>query len=53
MIDQVPEEIQAEIKKNIPSGDFGDPENIYKAVKFLISANYVNGSSIDINGGLY
>lgn len=53
MIEQVPEEKQVEIKKNIPSGDFGDPENIFKAVKFLIDTGYVNGSSIDINGGLF
>lgn len=53
MIEQLPEELQDEIKKSIPTGDFGDPENIYKAVRFLIESNYVNGSSIDINGGLF
>jgi NAD(P)-dependent dehydrogenase (short-subunit alcohol dehydrogenase family) len=53
MIEQVPEELQNELKKSIPTGDFGDPENIYKAVRFLIESNYVNGSSIDINGGLF
>ena len=53
MMEQVPEELQDEIKKSIPTGDFGDPENIYKAVRFLIESNYVNGSSIDINGGLF
>lgn len=53
MIEQVPEELQNELKKSIPSGSFGDPEDIYKAVRFLIESNYVNGSSIDINGGLF
>jgi len=53
MIEQVPEELQDEIKKSIPTGDFGDPEDIYKAVRFLIESSYVNGSSIDINGGLF
>jgi NAD(P)-dependent dehydrogenase (short-subunit alcohol dehydrogenase family) len=53
MIEQVPEELQNELKKSIPSGNFGDPEDIYKAVRFLIESNYVNGSSIDINGGLF
>ena len=53
MIEQVSEELQDEIKKSIPAGDFGDPENIYKAIRFLIESNYVNGSSIDINGGLF
>ena len=53
MIEHVPEELQDELKKSIPTGDFGDPENIYKAVRFLIETSYVNGSSIDINGGLF
>ena len=53
MIEQIPKELQDEIKKSIPTGDFGDPENIYRAVRFLIESSYVNGSSIDINGGLF
>ena len=53
MIEQVPEDLQNELKKSIPSGNFGDPEDIYKAVRFLIDSPYVNGTSIDINGGLF
>lgn len=53
MINDVPRDFQKAIKEKIPSGNFGDPENIFKAVKFLIEADYVNGTSIDINGGLY
>ena len=53
MINDVPKDFQKAIKEKIPSGNFGDPENIFKAVKFLIEADYVNGTSIDINGGLY
>ncbi len=52
MIEQVPEELHGELKKSIPTGDFGNPDDIYKAVKFLIDSPYVNGTSIDINGGL-
>lgn len=53
MIEQVSEEMKNELKKTIPTGDFGNPEDIYKAAKFLIDSPYVNGTSLDINGGLF
>ncbi len=52
MINEVPLELQKTIKDRIPSGSFGAPSNIYNAVMFLIQSEYVNGTSIDINGGL-
>ncbi|MEI6346983.1 MAG: SDR family oxidoreductase [Bacteroidota bacterium] len=53
MISEVPSEILASIKKNIPYQELGDPENILNAVKFLIISDYITGTSIDINGGLF
>ncbi len=53
MIKEVPREYQDILKKRIPTGDFGDPENILKTIKLLIETDYINGASIDINGGLY
>ena len=53
MINDVPKEFQKAIKERIPSGNFGDPENIFKAVKFLIEVDYINGTSIDLNSALY
>jgi NAD(P)-dependent dehydrogenase (short-subunit alcohol dehydrogenase family) len=52
MINDVPVEIQNKIKEKIPTNHFGDPINIYNAINFLIASDYVNGTSIDINGGL-
>ena len=52
MIENVPQEYQEIIKRKIPTGEFGSPENIFNAVKFLIETDYINGTSIDINGGL-
>jgi len=52
MINEVPIEFQNTLKTKIPTGDFGDTKNIYNAVLFLIQSEYVNGTSIDINGGL-
>lgn len=53
MIKEVPEKFQEIIKEKIPTGNFGNPENIYKAVKFLMETEYINGTSIDINGAIY
>ena len=53
MIKEVPEKFQEIIKEKIPTGNFGNPENIFNAVKFLIETDYINGTSIDINGGLF
>ena len=52
MIKEVPEKYQAIIKEKIPTGNFGNPENIFRAVKFLIETDYINGTSIDLNSGL-
>lgn len=44
-----------ELKKQIPSGRFGTPEEVAELVGFLISpeAGYITGNVISINGGLY
>ncbi len=53
MIDEVTKEYQEIIKQKIPTGNFGDPENIFQAVNYLIKSDYINGSSIDVNAGLF
>jgi acetoacetyl-CoA reductase/3-oxoacyl-[acyl-carrier protein] reductase len=53
MIKEVPKEFQKVIKEKIPTGSFGNPENIFKAVNFLIETDYINGTSIDLNAGLF
>jgi acetoacetyl-CoA reductase/3-oxoacyl-[acyl-carrier protein] reductase len=53
MISEVPEEYQKALKDKIPAGDFGDPENIYRTIQLIIENDYLNGTSLDINGGLY
>ena len=45
------QDIKNEILKRIPSRKTGDIINIYNAIKFLIKSDYVNGSSIKIDGG--
>jgi 3-oxoacyl-[acyl-carrier protein] reductase len=46
---------QEELKKLIPAGRFGKPEEVAALVGFLVSdgAAYITGEVININGGLY
>jgi NAD(P)-dependent dehydrogenase (short-subunit alcohol dehydrogenase family) len=53
IIREVPEKYRGIIKKKIPTGEFGAPEQIHSAIKCLRETSYINGSSIDVNGGAY
>lgn len=46
---------EAELKKQVPLGRFGLPEEVASLVAFLASAeaSYITGETISINGGLY
>ena len=46
---------EAELKKLIPAGRFGKPEEVASLVAFLASKEsaYITGQVISINGGLY
>ncbi|GAB3493575.1 3-oxoacyl-[acyl-carrier-protein] reductase [Nocardiopsis coralliicola] len=54
MTAQLPEERQAEIKKNIPLGRYGSTAEIAATVRFLASpdAAYITGAVIPVDGGL-
>ena len=53
MINEVPEKFRNEILKQIPKNQFGPLEDIYSTVNYIIDTPYLNGTSIDVNGGLY
>lgn len=46
---------QATLKKLVPAGRFGRPEEVAALVAFLVSddAAYITGETVSINGGLY
>ena len=46
---------EATLKKQIPMGRFGKPEEVADAVAFLVSPNagYITGNVVSINGGMY
>jgi len=49
----IPEEVRAEMLKQIPLGKFGRPQDIADAVLFLASplAAYITGQTLHVNGG--
>jgi acetoacetyl-CoA reductase/3-oxoacyl-[acyl-carrier protein] reductase len=54
MFAKVPADIQAQIKAKIPLHRFAQPEEIAKAVMFLVAdGDYLTGQVIGVNGGAY
>ena len=54
MTEKVPENFRQEYKKAIPANRFGNVNEVADVVAFLISdkASYINGTNININGGI-
>lgn len=54
MTASLPEELQAEYKRNIPAGRFAQPSEVAAAVSWLASddAAYISGAVIPVDGGL-
>ena len=54
MTDSVPEKFRQEYLKAIPANRFGNAKEVAEVVAFLISdkASYINGTNININGGI-
>ena len=55
MTDKIDEKFKEAIISKIPSARLGEPKDIANAVLFLASdqANYINGETIHVNGGMY
>ena len=55
MVMAVPEKVREAIIGMIPTGRLGEPEEIARCVKFLVSddASFINGSTISANGGQF
>jgi 3-oxoacyl-[acyl-carrier protein] reductase len=55
MTDQINEEFKKALLSKIPAGNLGSGEDVSNCVAFLSSdwANYINGETIHVNGGMY
>jgi acetoacetyl-CoA reductase len=55
MVMAVPEKVRESIIAQIPAGRLGEPEEIARAVKFLVSddSGFINGSTISANGAQF
>ena len=55
MTDKINEEFKKTLISKIPSGDLGTGDDVSNCVVFLASdmANYINGETIHVNGGMY
>ncbi len=54
MFESVPAALQTKIKGHIPMGRFAHPEEIAKAVIFLVAdGDYITGQQISVNGGAF
>ena len=54
MTDILPETVKKEILVAIPLGHVGEPEDVAKAVLFLVSpaASYITGQTLCVDGGM-
>ena len=55
MINDVSEDLQENLKQQIPTGELGSPTEIAALIEHLISdkASYITGQTLSINGGLF
>ena len=55
MTDVLPDMVKEELMKRIPMKRLGKPEDIAKAVAYLVSddASYLTGQTLHVNGGMY
>jgi acetoacetyl-CoA reductase len=51
MLNDVPQPILDDIRNGIPQDQFGRPEQIVAAIRYLIESEYTTGQTLHINGG--
>jgi acetoacetyl-CoA reductase len=54
MFSVVPDEVKDKIRARIPLGRIGEPQDIAKAVRYLVTdGGYITGQTINVNGGIF
>ena len=49
---KIPEKIREQIRETIPLSRFGKVEEICNVIRMIVDTPYINGTTVDINGGL-
>ena len=52
MTQGMPQKARDALVERVPSGRIGTPEDIWQAVRFALECEYVNGATLDVDGGL-
>ncbi len=54
MTEKLPEQVKKKMLSNIPAGRWGEPEEVARAVLFLVSemSSYITGQVINVDGGM-
>lgn len=52
LFNSLPDLVKAQLLEQIPSRKLGDTKNIFNCIQFLMQSDYVNGSTINIDGGI-
>ena len=54
MVTNLTEDVQKALIAKIPLGRFGQPEEVARITRFLVTeGEYITGAQININGGMY
>ncbi len=53
MVAEMPDDVKESIVSKVPIRRLGQPDEIAEAVLYLISASFVTGQQLNVNGGLY
>jgi NAD(P)-dependent dehydrogenase (short-subunit alcohol dehydrogenase family) len=53
MLRAVPTDVRAKLLEQVPLRRFAEPTEIADAVVFALSADYMTGAQLNVNGGIY
>jgi len=54
MFSAAPDEVREKIKARIPLGRIGNPQEIARAVRYLVEdGDYITGQTLNVNGGIF
>ncbi len=52
LFENIPYKIKKKLLDEIPNKKLGDIKNIYNVINVIVKSNYINGSNIEIDGGI-